>query len=186
MGSVETDRLGNFLILDEDAPIDAPYTLIGISPGFGRALALVTDRGPTHVTLSLPKGAGVLGRIVDEAGEPIPISARGFNSIEVRYAEKLHSRLMARPDDMETLFNAGWRVATSEGKWERVVVNRDLDKRDIGDVRAPGVFQVMDIDPNRPFRLVAISADYGEVESGEMWLEPGQVVRDLRLVVRRR
>jgi hypothetical protein len=171
--TLEADELGSFLVREATY---GPVWLVARAPGYGRAFAYLfaDSRYVQEVEMLLPRGASVYGTILDSAGRPV-----SHASIKLRYKDSLLSRLMQSParSAIERATREGFEVTVNEGDWHRGCLYTSCLSMGM----AEGEFSVLDVDPNRPFQLVARHDTLGEIESAIFELTPGQKLEDVVL-----
>ena len=145
-------------------------TLVGVSEGYGRRVVQV-DVSPSsfdEIDLVLPRGTNLKGIVLDSSGEPVDGAEL---KITYQIALAIESRLRREsPLESPSVF--------VEGSWHRGVFLTGSDEAE------PGEFSILDIDPERPFKISAKHSERGSIESEVLMLDPGETRAAFDLVLR--
>lgn len=186
-GRIAVDQLGRLgdrrMMVLRHVPLSAggEFVVDELEPGPAQVTALVRNHGsstvflwiaaadaPRYLEFVLPRAGAIRGTVVDPEGRPVAdVTAR------VRYEPGIRPLETGRAEVLDR--------AAAEGIPFRAL--RRSGERESGPTRGLGEFTIMDIDPERPFRLTLEHPDGRRTETGPMELAPGQVVDGMEIVL---
>lgn len=144
---------------------DGPATVIGIAEGYGRSVQLVTVDvgGVQEVILSLPRGVMIEGTIRDSRGTPLEDV-----ELAVRYMDHRAASIAGSGEGQFLVYEGSWEITTDDPLGAGL----------------PGVFTIRDIDPNRPFEVIARHSGFDMARYSFPATEAGTRLSDVEFVLR--